>query len=96
MIVTAAQILADVEQRSEPKHGTLNAYSRGRCRCQECRDAHAEYARKLRARHRAKGLPATVKHGTLNAYNNLGCNCQECRACGTASNRAYRARRAAS
>jgi integrase len=33
------------------RHGTLSAYSAGRCRCQHCRDSYAQY----RATRRAKG-----------------------------------------
>lgn len=34
------------------RHGTLSAYTAGRCRCQHCRNAQADY----RARRRAQGL----------------------------------------
>jgi WhiB family redox-sensing transcriptional regulator len=37
------------QSRQQQLHGTNNAYSRG-CRCQQCRDAHADYTRANRTR----------------------------------------------
>lgn len=36
------------------EHGTTTRYSRGKCRCDECRAAVAEYYRNLRARRKAE------------------------------------------
>lgn len=64
------------------KCGTPSRYAMG-CRCQECRSAVAEYARKRNAVRRAwvaeHGLPRSIEHG-ISAYNNWGCRCEECRA----------------
>jgi hypothetical protein len=36
------------------EHGTLSMYTRGYCRCDECRAAQASYMRKYRARKRSE------------------------------------------
>lgn len=50
----------------DPRHGTNNGYGNLKCRCQPCRDAHAEYQRRIhrdwRERRRAQGVTA---RGTL-------------------------------
>ena len=100
MIVTAAEILANVQRRPKlrpkpvaPTHG-LSAYIIFGCRCRVCKDAKAAYARQLRATHAARPPAATVEHGTRNAYDNRCCRCQECRAANAEYFRTYRRRRA--
>ena len=70
-----------------PAHGTDSRYTKG-CRCDECRSAHAEARRNLRARYRVEGFPS---HGTYGSYSN-GCHCAEC----TAAFRKYAAARRSS
>ena len=61
-------------------HGTLHAYSKRLCRCDECRAAWSTYQRAYQERRRAEGTrPSTpVEHGTRNGYTNHGCRCDEC------------------
>lgn len=40
----------------DPRHGTQNAYGNLKCRCPECRLAHAEYQRDLQRAWRAKRM----------------------------------------
>lgn len=62
-------------------HGTYNGYSNYRCRCQPCRDAGAEYARKRKATLRAKAAadPSVLPHGTVRGYIDWDCRCAKCR-----------------
>jgi hypothetical protein len=62
-------------------HGSASTYGNHGCRCQPCRDAHAEVTRARRAR-RAELLArygATIEHGA-SAYLNWGCRCDVCAA----------------
>lgn len=70
------------------RHGTVNAYRKGRCRCVECRRANTDY---FVARRKAlSGLPLDdERHGTVNGYVNWKCRCVECRR----ANTEYRASR---
>ena len=65
-------------------HGTPSAYSNG-CRCEQCRQAWADYQRKRRQsmRQEPTGDREHVHregpvHGTPSAYSN-GCRCEQCR-----------------
>lgn len=65
-------------------HGTPARYRRGKCRCEECRIAAADYHRYLRNLHRHRGtIPADAKHGTIHCYKYYGCTCDLCRAANT-------------
>ena len=75
-------------------HG-YSAYGNGKCRCQVCCAAFAEYCRWRRARYRQAGIPPHVEHGTHNAYVNYMCRCESCRAAASTYNRRYRAARKA-
>lgn len=52
------------------RHGTLSAYSAGRCRCQHCRNAQADY----RARRRSSGLDAPRNVRTVTTDGHIGNN----------------------
>jgi hypothetical protein len=73
------------------EHGTPLSYRRG-CRCDACRQVHAEYKRELRYR-RARLTPyAEIPHG-LNGYQNYLCRCATCREANTACMREQQANR---
>lgn len=57
-------------------HGTRNGYNYHKCRCEPCRTAAGEYARK-RAADRD---PGSIPHGTPNGYKHYGCRCDKCKA----------------
>jgi hypothetical protein len=76
------------------KHGTLNTYTHGHCRCEPCTKAAREYARDIRRQRRDREAPEYV-HGTADGYRNWTCRCDRCRAAHAADIRAYRARRRA-
>lgn len=59
-------------------HGTLTAYTGGKCRCADCRAAMAEYRRKRRAELKGQPVPDWVEHGSDSTYKNYGCRCQAC------------------
>jgi hypothetical protein len=69
----------------EIPHGTDSSYSNFRCRCSECRQAHAQYKKSLRAKHanslgiKQKTRRPTMEHGTLSMYKRGGCRCGECK-----------------
>jgi hypothetical protein len=74
--------------RGDHRHGTTNGYNHYRCRCNRCRQAHADYNRshnhkigkhKPMAQYFAELVRVPVQHGTLNAYSNRNCRCDECR-----------------
>lgn len=67
-------------------HGTRNGYSYYKCRCEPCRFAAREYARK-RATDRD---PSVIPHGTQNGYKHYGCRCDECSEVGRAHARNLR------
>lgn len=59
-------------------HGTTTGYRYHRCRCDECRTAHAAECSRWRQEQRRRGVPADVPHGYESTYNNYGCRCDEC------------------
>jgi len=61
----------------DPRHGTPNGYGNLRCRCEECRAAHADFCYDRRAVRMERPVPEHV-HGTPNGYGNYGCRCQMC------------------
>jgi hypothetical protein len=70
-------------------HG-YSAYGNGRCRCDTCRVAWANYTRQRRQRLRSQPLPFYVAHGTSNAYNNYQCRCDRCRSFKSQENARWR------
>lgn len=78
----------------DPRHGTENGY-RHRCRCFQCRMAHAEQARTEQAARRGSLAPDDPRHGTYNGYKNYGCRLPCCRAARRAYADDYAARLAA-
>ena len=84
-------------------HG-YTAYTRG-CRCDECRQAKADYMRGRRAMARYKAqkhtdgrpgpgvaryLAPKATHGTRAGYDEHGCRCEPCTAARRESDRRYR------
>ncbi len=63
-----------------PRHGTQEQYA-ANCKCQECKDAHAAYARRRNAERRER-TPDFLRpgHGTLARYNVWECRCDLCKA----------------
>lgn len=61
----------------ESAHGTDGGYTNWNCRCDDCRDAHAD-CKVLANRRRASRRPDHV-HGTWNGYVNYLCRCDACR-----------------
>jgi hypothetical protein len=74
-------------------HGKYSTYTRGGCRCDECRAAAAAYQRRRVEQRRNDEKPQHV-HGTENGYVNYACRCDECREAWAAIVREQRARRA--
>ena len=64
----------------DSRHGSVNGYSNLKCRCQDCRDAHAANMRRYLAHVRSRGIPAHIEHGTYNCYHTYGCRCDDCKA----------------
>jgi hypothetical protein len=58
------------------EHGQRSTYSYWKCRCDECKQANAEYMSALRAR-KALGQPLKYNHGTVANYEQ-GCRCWWC------------------
>lgn len=73
---------------NDPRHGTINGYSNGGCRCESCKKANRERHREYMDRVRSQGRVLS-RHGTSLAYDS-GCRCPECRAANTAKSRNYR------
>ncbi len=71
---------------NEPWHGSINGYTRHKCRCDECRAAWRTYQRKARARRRGKEPPV---HGIASAYREYRCGCEACLAAAAADRRQY-------
>lgn len=64
-------------------HGTYARYAgRPQCRCEPCKAAKAQYARRMRRT--CPGAPAP-SHGTRHSYEYYGCRCEPCRAAKAAS-----------
>jgi hypothetical protein len=73
------------------QHGvTRTLYVHG-CRCQPCRDVHAQYVTDWRHRtNRTRCRVDTIRHG-ISRYRR-GCRCDVCRAANAAAVARYRAR----
>jgi len=64
----------------EPWHGTVNGYDRKKCKCEKCKKANSDYAKKLREK--AKIAPITGDeswHGTERGYTFRNCRCLFCK-----------------
>jgi hypothetical protein len=61
--------------RSPVEHGTRATYQNHRCKCGDCRAAHAAYQRQFRRR----ADPGQAPHGTDTGYSSWGCRCALCR-----------------
>lgn len=60
-------------------HGTESGYTRGGCRCDECKAARAVSNARWRARRRGEYIPEiVVNHGTLTAFLDNKCRCASC------------------
>jgi hypothetical protein len=71
-----------------PPHGTYSRYTNQECRCDQCRAANAEYARRRR---RERVVDDWAKHGRVSTYKNYMCRCDDCRAAVRAEGRVRRA-----
>lgn len=69
------------------KHGTQEAYVRGKCKCQTCvagntsrhRDLRAaRFARRVEVEGRLVAPVPAERHGRMTTYNNWGCRCVPC------------------
>lgn len=61
-------------------HGTNSRYTNHRCRCDECRQAHRDYAASRRRYAAAHPLPPDdPRHGTVVAYVHYLCRCERCK-----------------
>lgn len=58
-------------------HGTDGGYSNHKCRCPDCRAAHAAYLADYRGRIRASTPFHKIPHGN-NGYCNYACRCLTC------------------
>lgn len=68
----------------DERHGTPYGYNRGKCRCDRCRAAYAEFYQSIRAARLAE-MQANRRHryhGTTAGYS-LGCRCKRCLAART-------------
>ena len=59
------------------KHGLRGTYVNHGCRCEECREANALYARRFRMKYRPYSY---LQHGKNSTYLNYRCRCEDCRA----------------
>lgn len=65
------------------QHGTLSAYRKHKCRCDECKAALTEYHRRWREAHpdyRTERTRQPSAHGTIRRYTSYKCRCDECQA----------------
>lgn len=62
---------------ADPRHGSENGYRNLGCRCDPCRDGHADYQARVRSE-RAERL-SEAPHGTESGYTNWRCRCDACR-----------------
>jgi hypothetical protein len=60
------------------QHGTTTGYQKRGCRCDLCREAHAQYQAGWRQRNADDPLPGYVVHGSISTYNNYACRCRPC------------------
>ena len=58
-------------------HGVRSTYERHGCRCEPCRKANNDYAKKRRNAAKASP-PANLNHGKASTYANYGCRCEMC------------------
>ncbi|GAA1326459.1 hypothetical protein GCM10020360_22520 [Nonlabens tegetincola] len=81
----------------DPRHGTPNGYGNHKCRCAECRAAHAAAHAAYIKRKREAG-EVLGNHGSSLAYE-TGCRCSTCRLAHNARSiekgRRYRAKKRA-
>jgi hypothetical protein len=61
-------------------HGSPSTYNNRKCRCEECRAAHAaDVGRRWAERaERLKTDPTLAPHGKATTYSNWGCRCDPC------------------
>ena len=81
----------DADNPDDPRHGTINAYKNLGCRCDECKQAIADYQREYYQK-KTKGIstrrydtatfdpndPDDPGHGTVKGYKK-GCKCDHCK-----------------
>lgn len=95
----------------EPWHGTVNGYTRKKCRCDSCKEAYRGYHRNYKALkaeeskeagtsiYKARGAtPSTGEeswHGTTNGYCYHKCRCDRCKTANTDYLRGLRQAKAA-
>lgn len=86
---------SDVETSS--RHGTLSGYYADGCRCEQCREFAADYAKRQRARRKAEFADGSreIEHGTLAGYASYGCRCERCKVAAAEYAKQLRARRLA-
>lgn len=59
----------------ERLHGSIYAYIRLQCRCEDCRAANAQYHYARRHRYWSQ---KRLTHGKLSTYTNYRCRCDAC------------------
>lgn len=57
-------------------HGTRSRYTNQECRCDECKAANADYARRCR---RERVVDDEMMHGRFSTYTNYMCRCDQCK-----------------
>lgn len=76
-------------------HGTLSAYTHGRCRCQKCRRAFRDYNHGRRDNLplplRSALIRSRREHGTVTMYRKGRCRCDACKTAQRESIAAFRA-----
>ncbi|MFD3516292.1 hypothetical protein [Streptomyces sp. NPDC058657] len=94
MLGLSAVLATQARQHDGIRHGTPYAYTKGGCRCDDCREANRKRCQASRQRSAADPSRADrAGHGKASTYKNHGCRCAECSAANTADVSAYRARR---
>lgn len=65
----------------DPRHGSVNAYTNQKCRCDACKQAWTQAIRKYKDSriHRLMHDPTLAQHGKYTTYANWGCRCEECK-----------------
>jgi hypothetical protein len=62
----------------DPRHGTLNGYANGKCRCPKClKEGRAYHRGAANYNRHVRDTPERV-HGTYNGYANYRCRCDAC------------------
>lgn len=97
----ADRVVFDAAPPAAPKyaHGTRESYRNAKCRCSDCRAAHAAAQIADNAVRAARLLadPTLVEHGKWSTYVNWRCRCDECKAEASRVNKAaYRRKKAQS